>query len=191
MAGSSRLESAHKARQYALSLPYFLDTETTGLGNYDEIVEVCLIDSQGQVLLNSLVRPTRTIPTDVIWVHGITNEMVVGAPTWQDLWVSIAEIVQGKTVGIYNADFDLRMMRQSHQAHKLAWSGDPFRPFCIMKLYAQFFGQMRGYTSTGKWQKLEQAARQCGLTVGATHRALDDTLLAKGVFDYMVKAAGG
>ena len=191
MARSSQLESAHIARQYARNLPLFLDTETTGLANFDEIVEVCLIDHQGNVLLNSLVRPTRRIPADVIWVHGITNEMVVDAPTWQEIWQSIEAVLRGRTVGIYNADFDLRMMRQSHLAHKLGWGGEPFRSFCIMKLYAQFYGQARGYSSAGRWQKLEQAAQQCGLAVGATHRALEDTLLAKGIFDTMVKAAGG
>jgi DNA polymerase-3 subunit epsilon len=190
MAQSERSDSLQRVRYYAQSLPYFLDTETTGLGSYDEIVEVCLVDSQGKTLFSSLVRPTRRIPADVVWVHGIMDEMVAGAPAWSEVWTDLVEILRGKSVGIYNADFDLRMMRQSHQAHKLVWESDPFRSFCIMKLYAQFYGQRGSYGSSGRWQKLEQAARQCGLQVGATHRALDDALLAKGVFDYMLKAAG-
>ena len=37
--------------------PVFLDTETTGLGRYDEIVEVAVVDLDGSVLINTLVRP--------------------------------------------------------------------------------------------------------------------------------------
>ncbi len=40
-----------------------LDTETTGL--YDaEIVELSIIDTAGNVLLDTLVRPTRPIPAE-------------------------------------------------------------------------------------------------------------------------------
>jgi hypothetical protein len=41
-----------------------------------------------------------------------------------------------------------------------------------------------------KWQSLDAAGRQCRLPLTNTHRAKDDTLLARAVFEYMVKAGG-
>jgi hypothetical protein len=50
-----------------------------------------------------------------------------------------------------------------------------------MKLYADFIGSRR-------WQRLEEAGRQCRLELPNSHRAKDDTLLARAVFQYMVAA---
>jgi len=41
-----------------------LDTETTGLYDDDEIVSIAIINSDGQTLLNQLVKPVRPIPAD-------------------------------------------------------------------------------------------------------------------------------
>jgi DNA polymerase III epsilon subunit-like protein len=179
-----RQQAIQLARQYALAEPVFLDTETTGLNSSDQIVEICLLDSQGAVLLESLVRPTRLIPRDVISIHGITDELVMDAPAWPEVWLQLEPLLRGRYVGIYNAEFDLRMLRQSHQAHSLVWPGNP-KNFCIMKLYAQFKGQIGSY-GTPRWHKLEAAASQCDIPVGYTHRARQDTLLAKAVFDHVL-----
>ena len=42
----------------------FLDTETTGLDAYAELVDIAVVDAAGRVLLDSLVRPRRPIPAD-------------------------------------------------------------------------------------------------------------------------------
>jgi len=60
----------------------YLDTETTGLKDYDQIVEICLLDNDGAVLIDSLVKPTVKIPLDATRIHGITDAMVSSAPTW-------------------------------------------------------------------------------------------------------------
>lgn len=52
-----------------------LDTETTGLDNTAEIVEISVINDQGEVLLDTLIKPTKPIPGDATAIHGITNEM--------------------------------------------------------------------------------------------------------------------
>jgi len=173
-----RQQAIQLARQYALAEPVFLDTETTGISPSDQIVEICLQES--------LVRPTRRIPRDAIQIHGITDELVMHAPIWPEVWTQVEAILRGRYVGIYNAEFDLRMLRQSHQAHSLTWPGNP-NNFCIMKLYAQFYAQLGSY-GTPRWHKLEAAARQCGIDPGYTHRARQDTLLAKSVFDHIASS---
>jgi len=161
--------------------PIFLDTETTGLGERAEIIEICLVDAAGKKLIETLVRPRIPIPPDAMQLHGISNEMVAGERTWLQVWPEIEILLKGQYVGIYNAEFDLKMMQQSHRANGLTWKPPGVHFFDIMKMYADFAGH-------AKWLKLEIAARQCGLVPSQTHRAYQDTWLARGVFRYM---AGG
>lgn len=184
-APASRLQAAQMARLFAAKQPLYLDTETTGLDPTAQIVEVALLEHDGTVLLETLVRPTRRIPQDAIWVHGITDEMVAGAPAWPEVWAELASRLQGRALGIYNVDFDLRLMRQSHKTHGLAWEPPSFSPFCIMNLYAQFRGEHGPARGTYRWQSLENARRQCGLSLPNEHRARADSDLARAVLLHM------
>ena len=58
----------------------YLDTETTGLRNSDELVDIAVIDNSGRILLNSLIKPRQSIPRDATAIHGITNQMVLHPP---------------------------------------------------------------------------------------------------------------
>ena len=174
-----RSAAVQKARGIWAAQPVFLDTETTGLGDNAEIVEISILNFDGSVLLDTLVRPRRPIPFDAVQVHGITNEMVAAAPTWMHVWPQVENLLAGRHVGIYNAEFDLRMMRQSHQVIGLPWRNFPGQAFCVMRLYADFYGARR-------WQRLEDAGRQCRISLPNSHRARDDTLLTLAVFKHMV-----
>ena len=186
----ARKQAIQKAQQYLAARPVYLDTETTGFNYPAEIVEISLIDHDGAVLLDSLVRPVRSIPPDVIRIHGITDAMVKDEPTWAELWPQVEMILKGRPVGIYNADFDVKLMGYSHRAHKMLWTGAPFEPFCIMKLYAQFYGQV-GYRGEFRWQRLEDAGRQCQIaTYQNSHRAKEDTLLAREVLLHVANSTG-
>lgn len=167
------------ARRYWNQQPVYLDTETTGLTGFAEIVEICVVDFDGKPLMNTLVKPCRGIPQDVIRIHGITNEMVRHSPTWPEVWAELCPRLMGRMIGIYNSDFDTRMMRQTHQAYDMPWEVLDSKTFCIMKMYARFCGITR-------WQKLQDAARQCRISMPNAHRALADTLIARAVFEYMV-----
>jgi DNA polymerase III subunit epsilon len=168
--------------EYWQRVPLFLDTETTGLDGSAEIVEICIVDHDARVLLDTLVKPCRVIPWGVTQIHGITNEMVAGSPSWAQVWPQVRELLSGRPVGIYNSDFDLRMLSQSNRASGISWNTRAADFFCIMKLYAQFRGC--------RWQKLEAAGRQCGLSLPNAHRARADTLLARQVFIYMAGGSG-
>jgi len=176
-----RLEITNKARQILALNPIFLDTETTGLGERAEIVEISVVDSAGIKLIDTLVRPRSPIPPDAVQLHGISNEQVAGVRSWLQVWPEIEILLKGRYIGIYNTEFDLRMMQQSHRANGLTWRPPGAQLFDIMKMYADFAGHT-------KWQKLEIAARQCGLVTSQAHRAYQDTLLTRGVFMFM---AGG
>ncbi len=176
--------ASQRAGRILQSNPLFFDTETTGLHGYAEIVEIGVVNADGQTVLESLVRPTRRIPADATRVHGITNDMVLDAPTWAEIWPQVKHLFTDRKVGIFNADFDLRMMRQSHEQHGLSWEEMGGSAFCVMKMYARFYGELLG-RGNAKWQSLQNAGQQCGIPLPNSHRAIDDAKLASAVFRHM------
>ena len=177
-----------RARRILQSNPLFFDTETTGLHSSAEIVEIGVVDADGRTVLESLVRPRRPIPSGATAVHGITDEMVLGAPPWTEIWPQVKRLFAGRKVGIYNADFDLRMMRQSHEQHGMGWEATGGSAFCVMRMYARYYGEFLGIENA-KWQSLQKAGQQCGIALPNSHRAADDARLTCAVFRHMAGVA--
>jgi len=184
----ARREAAHLARQRLQASPCYLDTETTGLGPQDEIIEVCLLDTEGSVLFESLVRPTRPIPMDAVALHGITDAAVETSPTWPSLWPRLREQMQSRSVAVYNAEFDTRLLRQTLARHGLTESVDSSGFFCLMLLYAQFRGEWDASRRSFRWHSLEAARRQVGLELPNAHRARADAMLARALLHAMASA---
>lgn len=180
MTGGPRQQAILRARQYLERKPVYLDTETTGMDPRDAIVEVAVVDHEGAMLLEQLVRPHIPIPTGATRIHHITDEMVGAAPTWGDVWPQLAMLLRERQTGIYNEEFDLRMLQQSHRYARLEWQPTALSSFCIMKLYADFRNEPGPY-GTPRWHRLEDAARQCRVALTGAHRALSDARLARAV----------
>lgn len=103
---------------------FVFDTETTGLvqnrkialDKQPEIVEFygCLVDlTDGHIVeeFETFLKPKRPIGDDTIKIHGITNEMVSGAPAFKEVAKSIQEIVTKAPVVIaHNLKFDIDMV---------------------------------------------------------------------------------
>lgn len=132
-----------------------LDTETTGTFDFDEIVQVAILSCDGEILLDTLVRPTQSIPLDATAIHGITNDDVKDAPLFPEVYEKIEAIIQEKTVVIYNAQFDVRLIQQSLAKHNLLPIGlDLDNVDCAMLMYSAWVGELWPYGGY-KWQKLE------------------------------------
>ncbi len=165
-----------------------LDTETTGLDSRAEIVEISIIDKHGNTLFDSLIKPKNPIPKDAERIHGISNTDVSNAPTWHDVYEQVKVILTtpGVTTAIYNADYDIRIIKQTCRLHKL----DMFaiNSACVMLQYARFWGVWDDYRGHYKWQKLTNAAKQQGIEIKNAHRALGDCLMTLEVLNTMCKA---
>ncbi|RMN18591.1 hypothetical protein ALQ63_02890 [Serratia plymuthica] len=172
-----------KAQQWLDENCLILDTETTGLGDDAEIVEITIIDTTGKVLLDTLVKPSKPIPAEASAIHGITDAMVMGAPEWKVIFPQVDALISGRTVVAYNSAYDVRLLDQTIDIHDvLPEIKNGFPKFqCAMLAYAEFYGQKSergGY----KWQRLTTAAKQQGVVIeGAPHRALSDCLTTLGI----------
>jgi len=62
-----------------------LDTETTGLGDSAEIIEIGIINGSGEVVMNTLVKPSISIPATATAIHGITDDDLLNAPDFEDV----------------------------------------------------------------------------------------------------------
>lgn len=156
-----------------------LDTETTGLGSGAEICEISIIDGLGNIVFDSLIKPINQIPEEVIKIHGITNEMVTNAPSFEDVYSQILLILfpapSNKTVIIYNKMYDLKILKQvSVMCDKAFISPEPFEAIqtytiCAMRYYSEFKNQ-------AKWSKLTDACTNMGIDITqfTAHRALGD-----------------
>jgi DNA polymerase-3 subunit epsilon len=151
----------------------YLDTETTGLGDRDELVDIAAIDNYGRVLLNTLIKPRQPIPQRATEIHGITDEMVRNSPSWADVYPRYLDLLASyRYVIVYNADFDQRLIQQTCMAVTLS----PPRAnwHCAMKQYAAFVGSPSQYGHGFRWYQLGQAVSQLGVTLIPDHSALAD-----------------
>lgn len=160
------------ARDWLSATPVFLDTETTQLID-PEACEIAVLDTSGHVLLNTLVRPVGRISESARGLHGITDTMVEHAPTFSQIWDQLAPLLANRLVVIYNAGFDISVLRCSARARGM--QPQPINAVCAMNLYARYHGEWNDFRNDWKWQKLGAALSQCNITLPAgLHRALAD-----------------
>lgn len=177
------------AAQWLARDPLFLDTETTGLDRQAEVCDLAVVDAGGQVLLNTLIRTRRPIPQDAYAIHGISDRDVQDAPPFEAVADQLRALLAGRLVVVYNADFDMQMLRQSHANAQAARYLRQVEAVCAMKLYAVHYGAWDGYHRSYRWQTLENAARQCRLPwAGDAHRALADAEMCRRVVGHMAAA---
>ncbi len=174
-----------RARQVLALNPLFLDTETTGTGPGDVIIEVGIVDAEGRALYDKLVNPGVPIPAESSAVNEITDDMVANADRWPQVWAEIEPILRDRVIGIYNADFDLRLIRQSNAAHNIRTGLADAQAFCVMKLFAAYYGEWNPRYNGFKSQKLEFAGRVCQLDLANTHHAIDDARLTAALLRYI------
>jgi DNA polymerase-3 subunit epsilon len=163
-----------------LDRPFLIvDTETTGLlrdrqtrdVTPAEIVQIGILSSGGDVLMDELVRPQQPIPASATAIHNITDEDVENCRQFHQLWPRIDRILYGQTIAIYNLQYDRGLIGR----HLVDIYGDPADAVnwvggckwqCAMMRYSAFVGEM-GFNDY-RWQKLPD----CGK--GRAHSAIGD-----------------
>lgn len=184
---TSRDYAILSAEKWITENALILDTETTGLADDDEIVEIAILKIDGTVLLDELVRPTRPIPADVTAIHGITDADVERARIWPNIWPMVQPILTHQLIVTYNAPFDRRLIDQTCgrwpreiEGGEPAPAGLITRWQCLMELWKEFAG-------LSKWCSLRTACEYAGVTPGK-HRARSDAESARQLLHYIANS---
>ncbi len=135
-----------------------LDTETTGFGKTDRIIEIGIILVDGNEIIQeweTLINPERDISNSEI--HGITSNSVSLAPTFEEIADEIASFLNGRILVAHNLPFDKRMLEMEFA--RLDREIDLGIGFCTLR-------------ATG--MKLDLACEKFGIKNSNAHRALTD-----------------
>nr|WP_188246205.1 exonuclease domain-containing protein [Enterobacter sp. E12]MBD0817620.1 Lar family restriction alleviation protein [Enterobacter sp. E12] len=162
-----------------------IDTETTGLSKRDEIIEIAIINMRGEVLLDTLVKPTIPIPPEATKINHITNEMVAKAPAWCDVFPKVHAIIRMHKWLAWNSGFDARMLDQTCSYTEIFDTKSPGVASLITSrihtshidakaVYDQWYGEFDEKRKAFKRQSLATAAARHGVSVEGAHRALAD-----------------
>lgn len=169
-----------------------LDCEATGLEPDAQIIEISILDLRGQVLLDTLVKPTVPIPAASTLIHGIDDAMVANAPRWAEVHDQVWAIIHGRDVLAYGMDFDYRMLRTNAEMHdkpvcddivvsdEFVLLTDRTAFHCLMRTYAQLWQEPTKHprNSTGwRWKSLTAACEAQGIPTEGAHRAKADCLM--------------
>ncbi|MBN1852105.1 MAG: 3'-5' exoribonuclease [Pirellulales bacterium] len=160
------------------------DLETTGLHPVgSQIVEIGAVRflGDGTVLehFQQLVDPKCIIPKRVIWIHGITNEMVAGQPVISEVLPRFVDFLGDTSVIMmaHNAGFDLDFLSFAFNRLGQMCPSHPVIDTCTL---ARHRLSLPDY-------KLETIGRYLRFIKSEKHRALDDAMLLKDVFLHLIR----
>ena len=102
------------------------DLETTGLSSRtDRIIEIgAVIIKNGEEIdrFQTFVDPGRKLDRKIVELTGITDEMLVGAPSIQEVLPKFLEFVGNRVLVAHNSDFDTGFIRAECQRQGLPYS---------------------------------------------------------------------
>src|SRR5215203_3403340 len=186
-ASPARIVSREDAIQWARSLLsggefVVLDSETTGLGNSIDFVEVGVLSSRGESLFDSLIKPSCHIDSRASRVHGHTAESLAGERRFFEVYPELLDVLWAKRVIVYNASYDRRVWNAAvgRLGARAALAGDLPPWECAMRAFAAYVGE-RSKRGGYKSQKLS----------GGDHAAIGDARATLRVIERMAEGACG
>ncbi len=162
-----------------------VDVETTGMQatGDDRITEIAVVVVHGarrEVVFDSLVNPGRPIPSRIVDLTGITDEMVRGAPSFCDVVEQVMAALAGRVFVAHNARFDWSFVTaEVKRARDLALDGPRL---CTVRLARRLIRQERSYS-------LAALAHKYGLEFPARHRAAGDAAVTGMLLERLLGAA--
>ena len=143
----------------------YLICDTEGTANRaNELVEVSMIDLDGNLLYNSLIRPRTSISRTGVRLHGITNEMVADAPTWEQAAPEVRALLDQRIMLAFDSISDVLRIKKTSALYDMQFG--PIRHECIQR-------NVMLERNLKQAPPLYMAAGR----EGQNHRALDDCLL--------------
>lgn len=162
-----------------------VDVETTGMQatGDDRVTEIAVVvvhGSRREVIFDSLVNPGRPIPTRIVQLTGITDDMVRTAPSFCDVAEQVMTALAGRVFVAHNARFDWGFVcAEVKRARDLALEGPRL---CTVRLARRLIRQEASYS-------LGALANKYGLEFSARHRAAGDAMVTGMLLERLLGAA--
>ena len=163
-----------------------VDVETTG-GSPDRghrITEIAVVEVRNGVIsedFQTLVNPGRDIPRRISELTGITNEMVEGAPFFEEVAEDLFEWLDGRVFVAHNVSFDWRFV-SAQLGDSIGFVPDGPR-LCTVQLARRLAPELRR-------RNLDALATHFGIPIHSRHRAYGDALATARVLLRLLDEAG-
>jgi DNA polymerase III subunit epsilon len=160
-----------------------LDVETTGLSpTRHKLIEVAAVIIQGaetRGVFQQLINPGKRIPDFICRFTGISQEMVKGAPSAENVLPDLLTFVGRRPIVGHNVGFDLGFL--GYEAERGRWFF-PTDGIDTILMARRFIPGIRRV-------KLDVLATKLGVPVRERHRALGDTQTTADVFRLLLAKA--
>jgi len=177
---------------------YLIDLETTSKleSRHCQVVEIAVVNQDGQVVYHSLCKPDIAMPSSATEVSGLTDAQLAGAPPFTQIWPSLVQLLASTDVSVYtwNADFDREVFLLTAKRLGLAVPAaisDKTRWRCAMKLHARWYGEWSNGKNGYRYQPLEWVCTELGIEESEHHRAVSDAQNILRVLRAIADRAGG
>lgn len=194
------MNTTQEQAQYIIDNAIVLDTETTGLRDIDQVVEVCAIKaSTGEVLMDEIIyNDGSDVEQKAMDVHGITKEFMAGGMPVAMMAGALTglKVHHGGFFTSYNIPFDKRLLKQTTDANampEIIFDGDEHPALDMMEVANRHlvaeYGVWDEEQSKFKRLSLSRCCEIAGIKYeGVAHRAYADT---KAALDLMRAIAEG
>lgn len=150
-----------------------LDTETTGLSAYyDEIIEIGILKIRNNEIVDrysQLIKPESPIDSFITSLTGITNEIVEGMPTINDVKNETLTFIGEDIIVGHNTSFDMRFLSEGFKQPVNNYYMDTMQ--FARKVYPEL-----------KHHRLSDLVEYLGLH-NNEHRAIADCIATKELYD--------
>ncbi len=154
-----------------------LDVETTGRDPaHDRVIEVGIVVGRaGEIVAryNWMLNPGMSIPQEARDVHGITDEQVASAPSFDAVAHEIADALRGRIPAAYNADFDKQFLLSEYA--RIGMKVDAPPPALRREVaWVDPLVWAREIQAGEKSRALSEVAQRLGIALEKAHRASED-----------------
>lgn len=161
-----------------------VDIETTGgHASAHGITEIAICVHDGEKIIDqyhSLVNPGQSIPIYIKALTGISDEMLVDAPYFEEIAEEVYTILKDCIFVAHNVNFDYSFIR-----HNLKVAGYELnvKKLCTIRLGRKVFPGLPSYS-------LGNFCKSLGITINGRHRAGGDANATAVLFDRMLQQDG-
>lgn len=128
--------------------------ETSGLGSNDVIISACIIDLEGNIIIDTLLKSDGyTISADATARHGIKQEDVnIYGITKEEFLSKVGKLLQQKTIIIWNIEFLKDKIKNFIGENTLNFKNS-------YKIFAQLAGEWNYYIKNDIWTSVHNIRR--------------------------------